>query len=198
MTRIRTRIDRVGSQRSTNYATELVIEILNLCTFIYFWRLIASRNVRQHDPDSNPDRSRGKPTLYQLRHGARNWNLNLCSFIYFWTLIASRNVRQCPGWNHETAIGWRSKKRFTKSRDFWCWSLITSTEKSRLTFWIASNGFGLSLFHGQGEDCISYLQICKNKFVCTYIGIYKFFIWLCLQSLQIVQIYFSRIQMDES
>ena len=65
---------------------------------------------------------------------------------------------------------WFWKKRFTKSRDFWCWSLITSTEKSRLTFWIASNGFGLSLFHGQGEDCISYLQICKNKVVCTYIG----------------------------
>ena len=57
MTRIRTRIDRVGSQRSTNYATELV---------------------------------------------------NLCTYNYFWTLIASRNVRQCPGWNHEIAIGWRS------------------------------------------------------------------------------------------
>ena len=33
MTRIRTRIDRVGSL------------LLNLCTFIYFWGLIASRNV---------------------------------------------------------------------------------------------------------------------------------------------------------
>ena len=35
--------------------------------------------------------------------------LNLCTFIYIWGLIASRNVEQCPGWNHETAIGWRSK-----------------------------------------------------------------------------------------
>ena len=33
MTRIRTRIDRVGS-------------LLNLCPFIYIWGLIASRNVR--------------------------------------------------------------------------------------------------------------------------------------------------------
>ena len=70
-----------------------------------------------HDPDSNPDRSRGKPTLYQLRHGARNWNLNLCTFIYFWRLIASRNVDKRPGWNHETAIGWRSK--IGRSRKTW-------------------------------------------------------------------------------
>ena len=28
---------------------------------------------------------------------------------HFRTLIASQNVILCPGWNHETAIGWRSK-----------------------------------------------------------------------------------------
>ena len=41
--------------------------------------------------------------------------LNLCTFIYIWGLIASRNVDKCPGWNHETAIGWRSKNKLTKA-----------------------------------------------------------------------------------
>ena len=36
MTRIRTRIDRVGSQRSTNYATELVIEISTFALLFSF------------------------------------------------------------------------------------------------------------------------------------------------------------------
>ena len=51
---------------------------------------------KRHDPDSNPDRSRGKP-------------FKPFYFFYFWRLIASRNVNKRPGWNHETAIGWRSK-----------------------------------------------------------------------------------------
>ena len=37
------------------------------------------------------------------------------TILFFWRLIASRNVNKRPGWNHETAIGWRSKKNIVGS-----------------------------------------------------------------------------------
>ena len=125
-----------------------------------------------HDPDSNPDRSRGKPTLYQLRHGARNWNLNLCTFIYFWRLIASRNVRQCPGWNHETAIGWRSKmmRIFMMSRASSCWPYAIFFSRNKIekkNFWpkrgevLLAKGF--FFFCGNQYIYMNLISICGRK-----------------------------------